>query len=132
MVYTRDAGQREGLAYAARSHSFPAPMTLLEQATHLQTLAHSPDILDAIDTYYADDVVVVEGAGESTWTLAAHETAPGTGVVFIETSDDMEFQDGTRTRLDEVAVQRWEGGKVVHERFYTVVPAAAPAAAPAA
>ena len=70
--------------------------------------------------------------GESTWTLAAHETAPGTGVVFIETSDDMEFQDGTRTRLDEVAVQRWEGGKVVHERFYTIVPAAAPAAAPAA
>ena len=128
-------------------------MTLLEQATHLQTLAHSPDILDALDTYYADDVTIAESSGEtftgretqkgrvrdfmaslkavhgeSTWTLAVTETAPGTGVAFIESSDDMEFQDGTRMRLDEVAVQRWEAGKVVHERFYTIMPPAEPSA----
>ena len=128
-------------------------MTLLERAQHLQELAHGPAILDAVDTYYADDVEIVEATGETAtgretqkerirqWqqtvksihgggvrALAAHETAPGAGVVFVETSDDIEFADGTRATMDEVAVQRWEGGKVVHERFYyTTDPAAPPA-----
>ena len=128
-------------------------MTLLERAQHLQELAHGPTILEAVDTYYADDVEIVEATGETAtgretqkdrireWmrtvkanhgggvqALAAHETAPGTGVVFVETSDDLEFTDGSRFTMDEVAVQRWEDGKVVHERFYyTTTPGAPPA-----
>lgn len=122
-------------------------MTLLEQAQHLQELAHGPQILEAVDTYYADDVQIVEATGETArgretqkerireWqsmlkavhgstppVIAAHETAAGTGVVFVETSDDLEFADGTRMVVDEVAVQRWEDGKVVHERFYYTPP----------
>lgn len=127
-------------------------MTLLDRARHLQELAHGPGILEAVDTYYADDVEIVEATGETArgketqkqrirdWqatvravrpgggvqALAAHETAPGTGVVFVETSDVIVFTDGSEFPMDEVAVQRWQDGKVVHERFYYTPPPGAP------
>lgn len=122
-------------------------MTLLEMATRMQDLAHSPDILDAVDQYYADDVTVVEATGETATgketqkgrvqeffksvktmhgggvtAIAANETAPGTGVVFVETSDDIDFHEGGRMQFEEVAVQTWENGKIVHERFYYTPP----------
>lgn len=123
-------------------------MTLLERATHLQELANGPRILEAVDTYYADTVTIVEGDGETfhgretqkerirEWqamvtaiapgggvqSLAVQETAPGTGVVFVETSDEITFGDGSVVQFDEVAVQRWEDGHVVHERFYHNMP----------
>lgn len=122
-------------------------MTLHEHATRLQELAAGPAILDAVDEYYADDVTIIEPTGE-TFTgketqkervrefmgsvaemhdggirsIAAHETAPGTGTAFAETWSDMTFQDGSRFTLEEVAVQTWEGGKVVRERFYYHMP----------
>ncbi|WP_412060161.1 SnoaL-like domain-containing protein [Rubrivirga sp. IMCC45206] len=125
-------------------------MTLLEQAQHLQDLASGPDILEAVDTYYANDIQIVDFTGETPqgketqkerirqWlemvetvapgggvqSIAAHETAPGTGVVFVETSDVVTFKDGTVYPMDEVAVQRWQDGKVVHERFYHTPPGA--------
>ena len=83
-------------------------MTLLEQATDFQTKASGPEIMDAVDTYYAEDITIVEGTGETfhgrdtqkgrigEWmasveeihggeisAIAANETAPGTGVVFV-------------------------------------------------
>ncbi|HIG75184.1 MAG TPA: nuclear transport factor 2 family protein [Bacteroidetes bacterium] len=118
-------------------------MTLHDHATRLQELAAGPAILDAVDQFYADDVVIVEATGESFTgketqkervrefmgsvaemhdggirSIAAHETAPGTGIAFAETWTDMTFQDGSRLMLEEVAVQTWENGKVVRERFY--------------
>lgn len=124
-------------------------MTLLEMATRVQDLASGPQILDAVDQFYADDVTIVEGSGESftgkqtqkdrildwqknlkavhgdgTMTLAVDETAPGTGVVFIETASDIEFHEGGRVMFEEVAVQRWADGKIVHERFYYHMPGA--------
>ena len=122
-------------------------MTLLDLAADLQRKANSPDILDAVDQYYADDVTIVEGDGQtfhgretqkgrvqeflSTVTeihdggveaIAANETAPGTGVALVETWSDMSFADGSRYKMEEVAVQRWQDGKVVHERFYYNAP----------
>lgn len=118
-------------------------MTLPEAATHLQELAHSPNIIDAVDLYYHPDVTVVEGDGRTfhgaetqksrileffgtlqsapiggVRALAIHETEPGNGVVFVETSDALVLADGTHMTFDQVAVQRWENGRVVHERFY--------------
>ena len=29
-----------------------------------------------------------------------------------------EFHDGARTRLDELAYQRWEGDRIVEEKFF--------------
>jgi ketosteroid isomerase-like protein len=132
-------------------NSIPPLMTLLEQATHLQEMAAGPDILDAVDRYYAEDVTVVEATGETfhgretqkgrvrdfmasikamhdggVASIAANESASGEGVVLVEAWSDMTFADGTRMKLEEVAVQRWKGGKVVHERFYYNVPGGAP------
>lgn len=122
-------------------------MTLLEHATRLQEMANGPAILDAVETYYADDVTIVEANGETfrgkqtqkerivEWqkgveaihssevtAIAAHETAPGTGVVFAESAMDATFVGAGRMPFEEVAVQRWEDGKVVHERFYYDAP----------
>ena len=118
-------------------------MTLLEHATRLQEMAAGPDILDAVDTYYADDVTIVEANGDTfhgretqkervreflstvaemhdggIGAIAANETAPGTGVALVEAWSDMTMKEGGRMKMEEVAVQRWEDGKVVHERFY--------------
>ena len=118
-------------------------MTLLEQATDFQTKASGPDIMDAVDTYYADDITIVEGNGETfqgkdtqkgrigEWmesveaihggeisAIAAHETSPGTGTVFVESSVDATFKGAGRMKMEEVAVQQWSDGKVTHERFY--------------
>ncbi|MEO0558254.1 MAG: nuclear transport factor 2 family protein [Bacteroidota bacterium] len=118
-------------------------MTLLEQASDFQQKAAGPDIMDAVDTYYAEDITIVEGNGETfhgrdtqkgriaEWmesveeihggeitSIAANETAPGTGVVFVETSSDITFKGAGRVNMEEVAVQQWNDGKVTHERFY--------------
>lgn len=124
-------------------------MTLLDLATDLQAKAAGPGILDAVDTYYADDVTIVEGSGETfhgretqkarivEWqktveavhggeikAIAAHETGPGTGVAFAETAMDLTFVGMGRMAFEEVAVQQWKDGKVVHERFYYNMPGA--------
>ena len=126
---------------------FPRPMTLLEQARDLQQIAAGPNVLDAIDTYYHDDVTIVEATGDTfhgretqkgrmrEWhatidevhggeikAVAATETAPGTGVALVESSFDATFKEGGRMQIEEVAVQRWKDGKVVHERFYYNAP----------
>jgi ketosteroid isomerase-like protein len=118
-------------------------MTLLELATDLQTRASGEGIFDALDEYYADDVTIVEANGDTFYgkdtqrgriqeflgsieeehgggllAVAAYETGPGTGVVFAESTFDATMTGVGRMSLDEVAVQRWENGKVVHERFY--------------
>ncbi|GAB5534519.1 MAG: hypothetical protein Rubg2KO_07680 [Rubricoccaceae bacterium] len=118
-------------------------MTLLEQATDFQTKASGPAIMDAVDAYYAEDITIVEGNGETfhgrdtqkgrigEWmdsveeihggditAIAAHETGPGSGVVFVESSTDATFKGAGRMKLEEVAVQQWTDGKITHERFY--------------
>ena len=158
MPYTNDARLTAGpRTLRSRSH-FPSTMTLLEQASNLQQKAASPaTIFEAVDAYYADDIVIVEATGDTFHgkdtqkgrirdfldsleevhggeikAIAAHETAPDTGVVFVESvmdatfkSDgaDASFEQGGRMTIEEVAVQQWRGGKVVHERFYYVPPA---------
>ena len=122
-------------------------MTLLEQATDLQQRAAGPGIFDAVDTYYADDVTIVEATGDTfhgretqkgrivEWqqgvqevhggeitAIAAHEAGPGTGVVFVESALDMTRTDGVRVAFEEVAVQQWRYGRIVHERFYYNAP----------
>ena len=147
MRCTNDARVATGLTTLQTRSLFPTLMTLLEQATDLQRKAAGPEVFDAVDMYYADDIVLVEATGETIhgketqkgrvreWldsveedhggeivSIAAHETAPGTGVVFVETSADVTFKGAGRMQIEEVAVQRWKDGKVVHERFYYNAP----------
>ena len=54
--------------------------------------------------------------------IAANETTSGTGTVLAEVYSDVTFTGVGRQAIEEVAVQRWEDGKVVHERFYYNMP----------
>lgn len=97
-------------------------------------------MMDAFEKYYDDDVVMQENAEEPTRGKAANrerlkhwmdivEQNHGAGVVsmtsneaegvtMVESWVDITIKGGARNRMEEVAVQRWKGGKVIHERFY--------------
>ena len=100
-------------------------MTLLEQATDFQTKASGPDIMDAVDTYYADDITIVEGNGE---TFQGKDTQKGRIGEWMESVEAIHGGEisaiaahetsAGRMKMEEVAVQQWSDGKVTHERFY--------------
>ena len=96
-------------------------------------------LLDAFDKYYGENVIITEprGTWEGKSDCRAHEVEflsmvkefhglevkaitsdEEAGVVMHETSMDVTFQDGSRVQMEQVGVQRWEDGKIVHERFY--------------
>ncbi|MEM8964438.1 MAG: nuclear transport factor 2 family protein [Acidobacteriota bacterium] len=94
-------------------------------------------ILEAFDEFYADHCVMQEPHGthegkatnrkrEEEWLASVKEfhggevkaVAIGDGVTLSEWWMDVTFQDGNRVNLEQVAVRRWEHGKIVHERFY--------------
>ncbi|MEM6645720.1 MAG: nuclear transport factor 2 family protein [Bacteroidota bacterium] len=114
-------------------------MTYLEKAQDLYAKAES-DLLNALDTYYADDVEIIEANGE---TFHGKETQRGrlvewqqgieayhgsgvhavtsneaAGTTVVESWADATFKGAGRMRIDEVAIQTWKDGKIVRERFY--------------
>jgi ketosteroid isomerase-like protein len=114
-------------------------MTLREKTQDIYNLVGQGKLLDAFDKYYADDVVLTEPRG--TWkgkaACRAHEVEflsmvkefhgmevkaitsdEEAGIVMHETSMDITFQDGNRVNMEQVGVQKWKDGKIVHERFY--------------
>ena len=96
------------------------------------------NILDAFETYYADDVVMQEndlppftGKGvnrkrEEEFVNSVQEfhsakllgEAVNGDTSYSEWEYDLTFKNGTRTKLQQVASRRWKNGKVSHERFY--------------
>lgn len=114
-------------------------MTLKEKTQDIYNLVGQGKLLEAFDKYYAEDVVLTEPRG--TWkgkaNCRAHEeeflsmvkevhgldvkavtSDEEAGVVMHETAMDVTFQDGNRVNMEQVGVQRWENGQIVHERFY--------------
>jgi ketosteroid isomerase-like protein len=96
--------------------------------------------LDAMESYYAPEITVFENrrlarAGKQQClqyerealanqpdpprfklgTLAVNEA---TGHAFLEYVVRFRSADGRPVRLEEVAVQTWEAGQIVQERFY--------------
>lgn len=119
-------------------------MTCLENAMKLQQMIAEGKSMEALNELYHDDVVVVEGDGKvrngkaaqieavKQWygmvkemnggglnSLTANEEA---GVTCAETWVDITMQNGHQMKMEEVAVQKWKDGKIVHERFYYNVP----------
>ncbi|NND08564.1 MAG: nuclear transport factor 2 family protein [Saprospiraceae bacterium] len=114
-------------------------MTLKEKTEDIYNQIGQGKLLDAFDQYYADDVVITEprGTWEGKTACRAHEeeflgmvkefhgmevkvitSDEDAGVVMHETSMDVTFQDGNRVNMEQVGVQKWRDGKIVHERFY--------------
>ncbi len=95
-------------------------------------------IMDAMREFYADDVVMTEPAYGDTVGLAANlereqkfvdgvaafknftadKVAVGDGVGFYENVMDWTTKDGQDIHVEQVVVQQWRDGKIVHERFY--------------
>lgn len=108
----------------------------------LQKMA-TGQMMEGFEQYYADDVEVVEANGDSfkgkdtqrkriiEWMSGVVEFHDGgtsswavneeSGTAFIESWTDATFQGG-RMKFEEVAVQTWKDGKIVHERFYYDMP----------
>ncbi|MEM9325935.1 MAG: nuclear transport factor 2 family protein [Bacteroidota bacterium] len=117
-------------------------MTLRDKTKDIYSLIGQGQLLEAFDKYYGEDVVMTEPRGtregKSTCrqyeeqflssvqefhglevkSIAADQQDDDNGMVFHETSMDVTFKDGNRVQMDQVGVQKWENGHIVHERFY--------------
>lgn len=115
-------------------------MTLHDRLREFVATCQAGRTLDAIDRFYADDVIVFEnherarvgkqacieyerealGAGANAPKLVCRASAcdENGGVSFVEWVIRYQGADARPMRLEEVAVQRWSGGKIVEERFY--------------
>ena len=96
-------------------------------------------ILESFDAYYAEDVVMTEPRGTRTGkaecrayeeqflsnveefhsleviSVGSDEDA---GTTFVESTMDITFKEGGRVQMEQVAVQKWRGDQITHERFY--------------
>ncbi|MEM6796949.1 MAG: SnoaL-like domain-containing protein [Acidobacteriota bacterium] len=118
-------------------------METLEVGSALVALCREGKYLEAIDTYYADDIVSIEGAtqgdqparlegvaairGKNEWWEANHEVhevtvegpfcAEGYDTFGLHFFLDITPKGGERLKMSEVALYRVSGGKIVEERF---------------
>lgn len=101
-------------------------------------------LLDAFEKYYHRDVTMVEASGEVRKGKEANRkfqqdflgmikdvNASGVnaitsdekqGITMVEAWMDVTMKDGNRNKMEEVAVQKWEGDKIIYERFYYNMP----------
>jgi len=119
-------------------------MSYHQKAAHLYQMMEEGQMMDAFEKYYHPDVEVVEATGEvrqgkdaqraalGEWSNSVKEVhASGIGAITsneaegltsVESWMDCTFADGNRVKMEEVAVQRWDGDQIVHERFYYNMP----------
>lgn len=121
-------------------------MTVTNTSTHdisgnvqqLIGMIQKGQIVEAIERFYAEDCAMQENANEpvrgrqanierekqfleqvKTWNgFDAKAVAVDGDVAFIECVLDFVSTDDQRITMEQVSVQRWQDGKIVHERFY--------------
>jgi len=114
-------------------------MTIKEKAQDLYNMIGQGQLLEGFDKYYADNIVMTEprGTREGKPTCRDYEVQflnsvqefhgmdvssiavdEENNVTIVEVAMDITFQDGPRVNMEQVCVQKWEGDKIVHERFY--------------
>lgn len=118
-------------------------IAIRERLEDLLAHIHEGRILEAIDRFYAEDVVMQENGNEPTRGRAANRIREQqfldqvkqwnrfdvkaravsalddrTAVAFVESAADFVTTDDTHVVMEQVAVQRWRDGRIVHERFY--------------
>jgi len=96
------------------------------------------NILNAFETYYAEDIVMQENdlppfsgkavnrKREEEFVNSVQEfhsakllgEAVNGDTSYSEWEYDLTFKNGTRTQLQQVASRRWKNGQVSQERFY--------------
>lgn len=105
--------------------------------SQLNQLILAGRFMEAFERFYADDIVMQENtappvAGKArnrereqaffgsidTARIELLGAAIADGVSYSEWVFDLAFKDGRRICMTEVSARRWQGGLVVHERFY--------------
>jgi ketosteroid isomerase-like protein len=111
-------------------------MSIKPQVLDLIRLVENGQMLDAITTYYGDNVAMQENTSPPTVGFAenyAREAAfysslravKFTPVSVVVEGDraainwvfEYTTADGQDYRMDEIAIQTWRDGKIVHERY---------------
>lgn len=125
-------------------------MNHIEDVKRIYDMVAQGKILDAFEKYYHNDVVMVEATGEERRGKEANrkfqndfmemiKEVHGSGVKAVTANDsdditmveswmDVTMKDGQRSKMEEVAVQKWQGDKIIHERFYYNMPQQPPQA----
>ncbi|MBK7691507.1 MAG: nuclear transport factor 2 family protein [Bacteroidetes bacterium] len=115
-------------------------MTYKQKSQALHDMIFAGQLMDAFEKFYHQDVTMreigeepragkevnrayelkflsmvkdVHGAG-----ITAIASDEENGVVMIENWMDLTFQDGSRVKMEQVSVQKWDGDFIVHETFY--------------
>lgn len=104
----------------------------------IQTLISQGKAMDVFEKYYSDDVVMQENETPATEGKSANRdreldffskvtefraanlkaVAYGEDVIISEWFVDYTHSEWGNVTHDQVSVQRWKDGKVIHERFY--------------
>ncbi len=115
-------------------------MNYYQKAKDLYDMLGQGKMLEAFEKYYHKDVIMIEATGEArngkdtnrefekkfldsikemhgsgVSSITSNETD---GVTMVESWMDVTFKDSPRMKMEEVAVQRWKGDLIIHERFY--------------
>jgi len=119
-------------------------MSYLQKIQDMYRMIGENQTMEALEQYYHDDVVVIDGQeaprhgkaaqrkaveqwesmvvethGGGVGAITAHEDD---AVTMVESWAEVTFKDGNRVKMEEVGVQKWQGDKIIHERFYYSMP----------
>ena len=116
-------------------------MSLTRSVQQLNELVVNKQLVDGIERFYADDVAMVESGGEpmvgklanrererafegglTQWNarLLASAVDEQNGTALNQWSIDFAHEQWGNGTLNQVAVQTWREGKIVHEAFYKI------------
>mgnify|MGYP001802687050 CR=1 FL=1 len=115
-------------------------MSYQEKIQEMYQMIGEGQMLEAFDRFYHENIEMVEATGEvrsgkafnrqfeEKWMASIQEFHGGgynaitsnedAKTTMVEAWSDVTFKDGNRMKLEEVAVQTWEGDQIVRERFY--------------
>ncbi len=118
--------------------SVSTSIDLNNRLNDLFTYIREGRILDAMNDFYAEDVVMQENLEPPTTGRDANierekqflsmvkewkgfqviSQGSGQDVTFYETVMDWVATDDTPVHVEQVVVAKWQDGKIIHERFY--------------
>lgn len=120
-------------------------MSLLEKARNVQKMIVNGQGMDALEKYYHENIQVYEMPtgeqrdGKDAQRKAMQQWADniqefhdsGYGAVTSDEENnttcaelwmEVTFKDGKRVKMEEVAVQKWQDGQIIEEKFYYELP----------
>jgi hypothetical protein len=115
-------------------------MTLKEKLDDFNQMILKGEILESMDKYYHPDCIVIERndmvaqglkqakdresgifEGVEAWLKSEIvSTAVGENVTMTEWHYEYRQKDLGHKKFDQVAVQHWENGKIIRDRFYAL------------